>query len=1299
MALAVLGPGVTVFGDGPDGGREATFDGPVAFPNPAAPWDGYGVIQAKFRQRPLGGGKDADWVIDALKAELDKFIDPERKLRRPEYYLFATNVVLTPAVGTGGKDRVATLFEDYQDRLALKEWHVWDHDQLGALLDTQDAIRTAYAAWITAGDVLAHLLAKLQPRTQDFRTIMVNFLQKELLAEQYVNLGQAGHSPEGPIPLARVFIDLPVGERDTGPLDYGARPRTPEARDQATGIAELLEMGGQRLDPGEIQQENRRPRSLEETIRDPFGVHSLHVLGHVVLIGGPGQGKSTLTQFLCQLHRVALLEDIAKARLLPEADDACRLIRGQCGSASLTLPAMPRFPARVELSRFAAALGAGEVASLFDWLLALVRRHTARDLCADDLRDWLATWPWLLVLDGLDEVPASANRQEVIHAVTAFRVDANDCKADLLLVATTRPQGYNYDFSPRYFRHQVLLPLAVQRALQYAKRLAEQRWGADQDKVARINERMAQAGREPTTAHLMQSPLQVTIMTLLVETVGQPPRERSRLFDEYYRIIMRRERERAIPAADLLNAHEADIDVIHQRVGLQLQRWGAGTGGTEALLTHEQFTTLVSARLEEQGYDAIERARLTAAIITATLERLVFLVSPRDGRIGFEIRSLQEFMAAACLLNGSDEQVRSRLREIAPLPYWRNVFLFATGRCFHDRQHLRDSIHALCCELNDNSDLNRALLTGSQLALEILEDGAVARQPAQLRLFARLALRLTDLPPDDLQSRLARQYRPEVKAVFREELSRALADSNPARRFGAWRTLLPLVDGDVLWARQLAEASWPFLPEEADEIVQASATNGHGRWAVEQWSKVVFQLPPAGVLQRVKINRIARRLKPLETDPLEAACRSSPLAEFAVLQEGARIEIELQQSPDAPNLSVVSAFTTRAVNVPTPPASALAEWQWIGLVAAFLRDPSTMTLAEIIRSLPKQDFSARIGAKSFWLTPWPVSACVEAILRGYDRARLAQLAAAGELGDLEDWQSAETRWATEGLKFADLDYSAQHGLPFDKAIAKIGFPFEVAMVIFRVPGHSYQLRALAEYRRSLSQKASRALLAMHLFSLLATFTPTQDALGALEEGELKDIIAGGRNGEIGLDTAWEISNELVDGDDVVDIFDMLGNIRQINAGNRDRTAQAGEFLEQATIAHPDRGGLLRLLAKACADGYAPKDPQLIPNSERFDDDRFRVAAWLVLLAQGRLPTNRAGAMASTLIDCTAAEPTAVDDALAVLANNDLPDATAEALLLALWEALPSDRWQTRAAVIAAMQERKRLGASADLTLA
>jgi len=84
------------------------------------------------------------------------------------------------------------------------------------------------------------------------------------------------------------------------------------------------------------------------------------------------------------------------------------------------------------------------------------------------------------------------------------------------------PRGYNDDFCPTSYRHLHLLPLDVSHALHYAERLAGERWGNDPDRVERVLERLHRTGDEETTARLMQSPLQVAIMTLLVDSAGEP---------------------------------------------------------------------------------------------------------------------------------------------------------------------------------------------------------------------------------------------------------------------------------------------------------------------------------------------------------------------------------------------------------------------------------------------------------------------------------------------------------------------------------------------------------------------------------------------------------------------------------------------------------------------------------------------------------------------------------------------------------------------------------------------------------
>src|SRR6266478_2422192 len=144
LALRVISSGVTVFGDGPDGGREASFEGPMDFPSAPNCWDGYLVIQAKFLQRSKNPQYDADWSLKELRKELRLYANPKKARRCPEYYIFATNVVLSAVHRKGTKDRAAEEFLKFQKKVPLKGWAIWDYDQIRTFLDGQQDVRRAY---------------------------------------------------------------------------------------------------------------------------------------------------------------------------------------------------------------------------------------------------------------------------------------------------------------------------------------------------------------------------------------------------------------------------------------------------------------------------------------------------------------------------------------------------------------------------------------------------------------------------------------------------------------------------------------------------------------------------------------------------------------------------------------------------------------------------------------------------------------------------------------------------------------------------------------------------------------------------------------------------------------------------------------------------------------------------------------------------------------------------------------------------------------------------------------------------
>ncbi|MGC9668513.1 hypothetical protein ACNTMW_18400 [Planosporangium sp. 12N6] len=164
LAVHVLGPGLQVFGPGPDGGREAAFDGPVPYPTSSDGWDGYGVLQAKCRQHDLGRN-DTDWLSRTITRELDLWADPARKRvsdgRTPQYLIVVTNVRLTSVARRGGIDRVRTLLAGYADRLGLKGWDLWDANKLSALLDAYPDVAERFAEFITPGQVLVKAIGTL----------------------------------------------------------------------------------------------------------------------------------------------------------------------------------------------------------------------------------------------------------------------------------------------------------------------------------------------------------------------------------------------------------------------------------------------------------------------------------------------------------------------------------------------------------------------------------------------------------------------------------------------------------------------------------------------------------------------------------------------------------------------------------------------------------------------------------------------------------------------------------------------------------------------------------------------------------------------------------------------------------------------------------------------------------------------------------------------------------------------------------------------------------------------------------
>ena len=1070
LAAKVLGQGVIPFGDGPDGGREGEITARVPYPSETDSWNGRIVLQAKFRQRTQGTTIDGRWAVDQLRQELKRYEEGSAS-KVADHLIFATNVTLSPVEDSGAKDRMFALANDAiargrearqrGEQNGLLGFDVWDYDKLRMYLDQFEDVRRSFGAYVLPGDVLAETVATLEGirnSAPSFDDSMSLFLQKELLAEQWVNLDQAGTTLEEQVPVSRVFVNLPVFPvRQADPPGESADALIPGF------VANVVEVSSRRHDQRTLQMEGY-PSD-----------------GRIVLLGGPGQGKSTIGQFICQMFRVALLKSRPKGSVSAEVDHVLEMVEDHCEADQLTLPSTRRFPLRVVLSEFAKELARPDGAkSLLEYLANRITSLIPGEVSASLMSTWLSEYPWLLVLDGLDEVPASSNRDEVMAAIENFWVDVSQSNTDCVVIATTRPQGYAHEFASRLYRHAWLAPISTARALHYAKRLLTVRFPHDTGRQATIAARLNDAASNPETARLMTSPLQVTIMAALLDRMGKPLPGRWNLFSQYYRVIYERESEKEIPAASVLRNYKRDVNVIHQRVGLLLQVESETAEQAEVRMSRERFSEVVVARLKEEGHESETARKLANELIEAAMHRLVFLVGLQDDQVGFELRSLQEFMAAEALLDAKETIVEERLRLIAPLPIWRNVFLFAAGRCFSDLEQYRDTIHTICIELDDaeSQPLAPIAMSGATLAIDLLADGVVERRPRYQRLLAREALRILRRPPGELHDQLAEIYTSSLRTTFEEELKAALASSPFVATLGAWRTLAVMGARSVDWV-------WPLLEEHLPEsdnlghLLQALQPSARSRWLSERLAALCVKAPPVQSLPH------AERLRELNVfafTPFWYQAAGDPGKEFRRSVTSVAI-----RGRGSSGMSVVvhsasgDDWLTGATH-PVTRKEAPVSWQPLLTALRFASSPSAEALSTALVDMYEAgDFEAVRRCAS--VAPWPLASVLQTVSDREDLKVLAELARDNRMGDITQWHDAERRWRN-GIVGEDLAYPPDGKLPYNAMIGSKGFPFTAGISFRPTDSRRIATEDLLGWLGEMTHLPSRRLAASIVFDLL-----------------------------------------------------------------------------------------------------------------------------------------------------------------------------------------------------------------------
>ena len=1100
------------------------------------------------------------------------------------------------------------------------------------------------------------------------------WVARELREDQHARLDHVGRPPEAAIHLARVFVDVAVSRSSAGDEEDAEAPATSKA---AVGAVEHLLSVRPVLHGAIHTEENLAERSvLRPPLRRPQRAASF------LLIGGPGQGKSTLSQVLCQVFRAEILAPAEG--VLDEADrNALRSLRDDASALALPSPAAPCLPLRIILRDFAAWLfqeGAGVpnalpafIASRMSRLLGNVAVPPEAHLLA------ISHVPWLLVLDGLDEVPVSGGRFKMLVAIRAFLNSPEAQRSPSLVVATTRPQGYGGELGDFETLH--LLGLSHARMWMFATRLVTARYPGADERQAEILERLQAAWQEPTGRKLLRTPLQITLMADLATQVGRIPGDRWKLFADYYRVMYARETGRSnLAHATLLDQLRAQITVLHQRAGLWLQIRSEQSGSTDALLSRDELAGLVDAVLLEDYEDAGERARLVEDVLQAAVERLVFLVQSQEGKYGFEIRSLQEWMAAEALLNGSEADVKERLKHVAPVQAWRNVVLFAAGKCFADLFHLADFVvNELCTWLNDECEHPevRATLTGSELALDILQDGAVREQRGRAKKLAQIALRLLDLPPAEVHERLAIMGGREFEPLLRGDIERRMQGGPEEHRLAAWVTLLVLTHGQGHWPVEIADRCWPrdgsALPSIMRAMIDAQAPAS--AWFLEKLSLHRKHIPPGALQGLVVLDDTPRPgwLSGLQAVFDDDEHRGPDEDGFPLLdQPGGGLMLGLPESFAPASLIFEDA----------PPA-----WRPLVAAARFLRQPTPSRLAEELRYLAL-GFDDRTVERFWWSFPWQLLLALREATSELELLLLADRIEAGENGDERAWEAAEQAWK-QGLRVEDV-ISQTEIWPTSRQ-SRPAFPWRAGILYSRLDDHGALVQqALTAFRALPTGSTSAAAAAWFILSLM-NLSPKTKLL--VTPSEARAIFVAARLPPWTRVRFWPSLSDQTSAEWVELFTSLLREGTKVHS--RWGAYYLRAWLERAYSAYPSAHPLLCALARSrSASASRPPDVPV----ELLDPTRFsagseeQLCATLVRFGLGNLSAIEEEHLASAL----AAGVTSTEDALDLVRSHLLhhrsdepPPASVHLLLLFLARLKPA-HWQFTSMALSGLRTHRDL---------
>lgn len=702
----------------PDGGRDAWVKA----------WQGAEnliIFQVKYSRRPQAEPSPHEWIKSIASGEA-------KKVKRlialgAKQYILITNIPGTAHLKSGSIDIVQ---ESLTAELGIAA-HCWWRDDINRRLDAAYDLKWTYPELMTGPDLIRSIIESGLGEHRQRRSDAIKiFIRAQYLQDQDVRFKQVELQNK----LLDLFVDVPIGFAHS----YSSDRRIRDKKEQE--FRSIIEAGAAWMGGSDARKFN----SLQNTgVKSQLGAASFLLsretqlqVPQLVLEGAPGQGKSTITQYVCQIHRMRILGDQNALNGVPVQHRETPIkLPFKVDLRDLATWLLKKDPFNPEVE----GVPSQWERSLESFLTAQVRYFSGgASFSVSDLHAVAKLSAILLVFDGLDEIADIKRRRDIVEEVKKGVGRLKEVSASLQSIVTSRPAAFanSPGLPDDLFPYFTLKSLDTSLVEEYADKWLRAREIYNRE-AAEVKSILREKIDQPHLRELARNPMQLAILLSLIHSRGTSlPDKRTALYDSYMELFFSRESTKSDVVRDnrdlLIDIHRYLAWVLHSE---------AEQGRERDKISEERLRALLRKYLQVEGHDET----LFEQLFSGMIERVVAIVSRVQGVYEFEVQPLREYFAARHLYvtapysppgNEKKGTMPDRFDAIARNFYWLNVTRFFAG-CLDKGElpALVDRLQILQNEPNYKYTSHPRMLAGTLLA-----DWVFTQQPHQLKQVINLLL-------------------------------------------------------------------------------------------------------------------------------------------------------------------------------------------------------------------------------------------------------------------------------------------------------------------------------------------------------------------------------------------------------------------------------------------------------------------------------------------------------------------------------------------------------------------------------